>query len=430
MRRSISTLVAAVGVFAIAPALAQDASAGARWYLQLPGGVPSCVSCHGPDPAQNRNNVLRAADQPLVLQKTLNAVGAMGYLKSVLTDAQVADLAAYLGRVLPLADPAATLVVWPRTVEFGVLATGAVSPVQRVEILNRGARPHALWPPAIVEPSEAARRFDLVHDCGAELAPGASCTIELQVSTAGAGSAAAALSIGAPDGSSAAGLSATPRPLLVGLSATVRDAPAGVLSLDPPTDPIDFGAAPTGTRVVREVALLSHGVVPVVLGVATVTGPQAAQFTVGGCSASTVLDPGQRCTVRIEWTAGAAGGASARLQWRSDGVAPAAPALRAEAQSTPAAPGTSAVAPAASGGCSIGRPDQPRDPLHLLLAATAAALLWCRRRHPGSGRTWRAASCGRHSDVTGASRGVPSLAGFVAEGGGKPARRRHSRGPA
>jgi mono/diheme cytochrome c family protein len=50
-----------------APAEAQDAVRGAALYLQLPGNLASCVSCHGPDPAANRNNLLRAAGQPLVL---------------------------------------------------------------------------------------------------------------------------------------------------------------------------------------------------------------------------------------------------------------------------------------------------------------------------------------------------------------------------
>lgn len=67
------------------PTLAQDALRGARQYLRLDAGVPSCLTCHGPDPAQGRNNLLRAADNPAALQKALNAVGAMGFLKGVLT---------------------------------------------------------------------------------------------------------------------------------------------------------------------------------------------------------------------------------------------------------------------------------------------------------------------------------------------------------
>lgn len=59
-------------------ASAQDAVRGAQHYLQLPGGVQSCVGCHGPDPSQGRNNLLNAADRPATLQKALNAIGAMG----------------------------------------------------------------------------------------------------------------------------------------------------------------------------------------------------------------------------------------------------------------------------------------------------------------------------------------------------------------
>jgi mono/diheme cytochrome c family protein len=48
------------------PVAAQDAVRGAGLYLQLPGNLASCVSCHGPDPAANRNNLLRAAGWVIV----------------------------------------------------------------------------------------------------------------------------------------------------------------------------------------------------------------------------------------------------------------------------------------------------------------------------------------------------------------------------
>ena len=93
-------------------AAAHDPQRGARLYLQLPAAA-SCVSCHGPDPSQNRNNLLFAADRPAALQKALNGVGVMGYLKSVLGDPDVADIAAYLGRVVAEATTDAPIALWP-----------------------------------------------------------------------------------------------------------------------------------------------------------------------------------------------------------------------------------------------------------------------------------------------------------------------------
>ena len=39
----------------------QDAAEGARLYVRTAQEGASCVSCHGPDPATNPNNILRAA---------------------------------------------------------------------------------------------------------------------------------------------------------------------------------------------------------------------------------------------------------------------------------------------------------------------------------------------------------------------------------
>lgn len=98
---------------------AGDATRGAALYLQLPGMSTSCVGCHGPDPAANRNNLLRAADQPAALVKALNTVSAMGFLRDALDEARIADLSAYLGSVRSVAAADAPLALWPRTLEFG-----------------------------------------------------------------------------------------------------------------------------------------------------------------------------------------------------------------------------------------------------------------------------------------------------------------------
>ena len=120
--------------------VAQDANRGAQLYLRLTGGVQSCVSCHGPDPTQGRNNILRAADNPAALQKALNTVGVMGYLKAALGEGDVADLSAYLGRVADDVQPGgAPGRLAPDARLRHLVSLGWASPVHR--ILDREPQP-------------------------------------------------------------------------------------------------------------------------------------------------------------------------------------------------------------------------------------------------------------------------------------------------
>ena len=115
-----------------------EALRGAALYLQLPGAQASCVNCHGPDPAANRNNLLRAANQPAALQKALNTVSAMGFLRDAFDDTRIEDVSAYLGRVLLTAAADAPLAVWPRSIEFGTLGRGEASALHTVTPIGVG----------------------------------------------------------------------------------------------------------------------------------------------------------------------------------------------------------------------------------------------------------------------------------------------------
>lgn len=298
----------------VAARAAGDAGRGAALYLQLPGLSTSCVGCHGPDPAANRNNLLRAADQPAALVKALNTVSAMGFLRDAFDEARIADLSAYLGTVLAVAAADAPVAVWPRTLEFGRLGLGEVSALHRLTLQNRGTSSIALAAPRVV-----GLAVDLGHDCPASLPPGATCGISLRASAASLGRAAGALVLGS-DASSTA--------VLVPLSYEVTDGPTGRLSLSLPDGSdvaaIDFGSALAQTVTVREFALRSHGTSPVTLGVAAITGPGAAAWVLGGdCAAERVLEPGASCSARLTWTAGApAPVVEAVVQWRSSGASP------------------------------------------------------------------------------------------------------------
>jgi cytochrome c553 len=351
---------------AAAAADAQDAARGAQLYLQLPSEAPSCVSCHGPDPTHNRNNILRAADRPAALQRALNTVGVMGYLRDSLDDQRIADLAAYLGRVAIVAAPDAAVALWPATVEFGRLAVGSVSSAQRVELRNLSDTPWALAAPQATGGSGLL----IEHDCPANLAPGAACTLALRFSIAAPGPAVDSLRVE----------SAAPWSLLVvGVSATGVAGPVGLLAADAPL--LDFGPLLAGGQQTRAVTLTSHGTAAATLGPLTISGPGRAQFAPdAGCAAGLSLAPGSHCTLHLTYAPAVAGSAQATLQWRSDGGNPGSVSLRALATAAPVNPPPPAASPMGSaGGCSIGPPDRPFDPVHLLMLVLAIVLLSRRR---------------------------------------------------
>lgn len=374
----------AAGVLALtAPAAAApDALRGAGLYLQLPGGLAACVSCHGPDPAANRNNLLRAAGQPLVLLKALNAIGVMGYLKSELSDADIADLSAYLDTVSRTANDASST-VWPRTVEFGTLPPGAASPEHSVWLRNLTDQPL----PGVA-PRVAGGRLALRHDCPATLPPGALCSASVRALAPLAGGSVADVLVWG--GASMA---------VVGLSARGAVGPVAQLSFDPAS--LDWGVSAVGNSVSMRLRLLNAGTADATLGVATFTGPTAGAFsTDGSCAAGTVLLPGTACTVDLRWRVGAAVAYEAALQWRSDGSNPAplrlvAMGLPASAPLPPTLPtqptqptqpiadGVSAADPG-GGGCSSGVSGQRADAGTTLWMAWAVGALVLRRRRPRS----------------------------------------------
>ena len=396
-----------VGLLA-GPAAAQDAARGAALYLQLSGGQPSCVECHGPDPLGNRNRLLTAAGGPGVIALAITKVGAMGYLADLLDERDRSDLSAYLALVNAL--EAAPVVVWPRVLEFGRVGAGAVVPELAVRLLNTGPQAVA------VQPALApAAGLSLRHDCPPQLAPAAACTAHVALYSAEVGRRSTALQWrGDADG----------LPQWVGVHARVEPAAVGALVADLPGPGLTL-QAPSGQAGVAEFALVNAGVAALSLGAAAITGPGAAAFSLAGsaCSTSLLLQPGDRCRLRITATAPAAGRHVALLQWRTDGanlpplqlevtadsgVAPAPSPASSPGPTSPPAPAapspspnqapTPSPAPAvpqtqgASGGCAVAWPGAAVDPLlpSLLLLALLALRLRSRgNSQPELSPGWR-----------------------------------------
>lgn len=322
------------------PCLAQDAARGAMLYMQLPNGLASCVSCHGPEPQGNRNSLLKAADNPQALTKALATVGAMSHLRAGLDEGGVQDIAAFLGGANRAAASSAALVFWPLTADFGTLGLGAAAGPQQVQLLNRGGTGLRLNPPAL-----HGQGFALQHDCPALLAAGARCTVRVTALALAPGWQGGAVVLGSPDWPGAGA---------VALAAHVQVAAAGVLQWQGGAADglLDLGALPAGQQrsVQRRLVnagpgALTLGAPPAVAGSLSLTGDNLAPVTTSGCAAGTVLAPTEACTLGIRLEGGSAVPVQALLQVRSSGQNPPALALSAGAVPPPASAPPAPLAP-------------------------------------------------------------------------------------
>ena len=360
--RHHSTLPWALLALLVAPeALAQDAARGAQLYMRMPSEVRSCVSCHGADPGQNPNNILRAADNPRALTQVLNTVGVMGFLRSELAEADIADVSAFLGTVLRLNSGNSPLRMWPITHEFGAAPVGSVTTVQTVQLENRSATGLGLLSIAPTDPSLA-----VTHDCPDVLGVAARCSLRLAMTPLATGWQRAALRVQTAEGSFYTGASALGTPDALSVLRWRGD--PSLLGFSP--------AAPDATA--RQTLVLENpGVMPVVLGNTTVVGPQASQFRrEGGCQAGLVLQAGTSCTLVVAHTASHLPLAQATLQLRGDGGNPASVALEAVLPAPASVdPMPTALPEQAGGGCSVGPPGGAQRDISVL-ASLLLAMGW------------------------------------------------------
>lgn len=80
----LAMLLAALAVF---PAFAQSVANGENFYMSI------CRACHGFPPSGGPD---RAAGNPAMIQSAINGVGAMRFLRGLLTDSDIRDIAAWL----------------------------------------------------------------------------------------------------------------------------------------------------------------------------------------------------------------------------------------------------------------------------------------------------------------------------------------------
>jgi cytochrome c553 len=348
----LNKLFGLAALLLLGTAHAQDARRGAELYMQLPGGVASCVSCHGPEPQGNRNSLLKAANNPQALTKALATVGVMSYIRASLDDAGINDLAAFLGAVNVASSNDTALLLFPLTADFGSLGLGAASGPQRFVLFNRGAVPINLSGLSVAsagDKNNSSNGYSLSHQCPSSLAPGASCTASITFVATAVGQFAGSLQVSS---------SATNTPLVAALAAKVNPSAGGELVWSPEPQALAFGsgisASAPSTRLLTLVngglTAVTLGAAPLVFGSATITGQNPAPFSVSGCAAGVVLPPSSSCQITLRYAAGSPAPSQAVLQIRSNGKNP--PSLQLSAAGEPAAvtPPPSPATPEAGGG--------------------------------------------------------------------------------
>lgn len=347
---------------------AQDAANGALLYMRLPSDTRSCVSCHGPDPGQNHNNILRAADDPAALTRVLNTVSAMGFLRSRLSDGDIADVAAFLGTVTRLNDAASALRLWPITLEFGMAPPGESAARQSVRLENPSAS--AALPVFAITTSSPA--LAVSHNCPALLPAQAGCDIHATLTPQDTSLHRATLRV-----------QTSMQTQLIGAAGYGSSGPLGRLRWRGDPTSAAFATGAPGSVQRQTLVLDNTGVMPVVLGQSTFVGPQASQFRrESGCDAGTVLQAGTACSMVVTYTASLLPVARATLQVRGDGGNPSSLAVQgAAATGAPDMTSPLATPPESGGGCTAGPPDRRGADTSLVwLALMAAFLAWLRRR--------------------------------------------------
>jgi hypothetical protein len=326
-------------------------------YMRLADGTRACLSCHGPDPASNPNNVLRGADNPAAITKALNTVSAMGFLSSRLDETDRADVAAFLGTVAALSGSGAWPRAFPVTLESGTVAVGQDASMQTLRLLNEATQ--ALPVGAI---GTQGHPLEVTGDCPALLAPGSACEVRTTLRPQGAGWQRSAVRIDLPG---------APAPLWAGASVLGSAEPTSRLQLEPAGRLELPGSA--GTTVRRTLTLSNPGPMPARVEAVFLLGPGAPRFRIeSGCAAGTVLQAGTQCAMSIAHDPGGSP-AEAFLRVRTDQGHPASLLMRGESSSNAGPEPTAPAAPMGGGsGCSTRDAAQAAPDPVLLLALLGA----------------------------------------------------------
>lgn len=263
--------------------------------------------------------------------------------------------------------PSSAALAWvtPAPMGFSGTSVGQRSAAQSATLANTGTAPVTVSQIAFAGANAADFVLDAATDCpiGGDIAVGGSCTISVAFLPGAAGSRAAQLDVIA--------VGADPGPLaLSGIGIAVAGVP--LLTVTPEFMTLS-GATNQGLKP-QSLVLANAGSAP--LDVTGFNAPSNLDVKTGPGSGGTCpalpfqLMPGQSCSVMVVPHSDSAVNGEIAVLSSSN---PAAPTVKVSG-----AP----LENAGAGGCSIGRPDAPFDPVWLLMLGGSIAGLWLRRR-PG-----------------------------------------------
>ena len=246
------------------------------------------------------------------------------------------------------------------TLAFGNVVPGSSSAIQSVMLLNAG--PGGVDLQLINVVGTNATNFSATGTCiaGTTLYEGQTCRIDITFAPGSSGAKQATIQV-ASTGTSPTDVTLTGN----GLGGASAAAAVSTVALG-------FDATAVGARSVPlSVTLSSSGVAAVSVSAMTVSGP----FTIQSSTCPTppfTLASGIECTVTISFSPTVTGTATGKLAVVTD----ADPAELDVALS-----GNASAAPeTGSGGCTIGAPGSPADPMLWLMVLLAAACIVARRR--------------------------------------------------
>lgn len=275
-----------------AAAQAQDATRGEALYRALPGstGLGSCISCHG-EAVNNRNSVLRGGQSGGWISRTITAVGVMGYLRQQLTEADLADISAYLATVAPAGAVEQLPAPWPSSDDFGAQLAGTESAPRTFLIRNPSRSDIAV---AAVQVADGLN-FAIQHDCPLSLPPQGQCQAQVRFRPQATGAVSSTWRI--LDSSGRALRSAT-------LGGTgVASAPATLVWASGTPSLLDFDRVAQGQSVRRVLQLRNPSLTDISLSTLRSTGPNAARFVLDApCLAQGRLAAGAACEVGVSYS--------------------------------------------------------------------------------------------------------------------------------
>jgi len=305
-----------------APAGAADPVNGDRVFRTF------CATCHNPGGSPGPDALKSGAGNPLVITTAFTSIAEMFNLDLVVSNSDVDDIAAYLFIRFGAAPPPSFAHLEPAApnVAFGAVVAGTTSAARTLAISNSGGADATGVGIAV---SNAAEFVISANGCGATLAAGAACFLDIAYAPTAAGADSAALVVSYAGGSLVVNLSGigTPAPA-ANLQATPPLAAFGNVTVGQASAATTFAVTNTGSAAASSVALANSN---------------AVEFIVRGNTCGASLAAGSTCVFQVAYQPAAAGTGSATLTITYAGGSAASIALSGTGVAIPPPP-TTAVA--------------------------------------------------------------------------------------